>query len=163
MYCNALLNSLNWMNCVAGTLPCAFGEQGELPAFWHPASGSGKTRPRAEYWPSSVATGEAPAAGADSAASTKTAAARASRRVTVVLPSRGRLGPLRNARADFSSSGNRARQSNSELGGGHAGGAPGIRPRGPWALRAGADPPGLDLPPLGDSRLGMGVDRLADA
>src|SRR3954449_9447038 len=91
MYCSALLNSLNWMNCVAGTLPCALGEQGEVPAFWQPASGSGNTRPRAEYWPSSVATGDAPAAGTNSAASTKTAAAKASRRVTVVLPSRRKI------------------------------------------------------------------------
>ena len=41
------MNSWYWMNWPAGTLPCAFGEQGSLPTRWQPASGSGKTRPSA--------------------------------------------------------------------------------------------------------------------
>src|SRR3954452_1054116 len=112
MYCNAFLNSLNWMNWVAGTLPCALGEQGEVPAFWQPASGSGNTRPRAEYSLSEVATGEAPAAGTNDTTSASTTLARAIRLNNVVLPSRGRSSPLRNAREDFSSWGGRARRSN---------------------------------------------------
>jgi hypothetical protein len=51
------------MNWVAGTVPCAFGEHGEVPASWQPASGSGKTLPKAWYCASLVATGDATAAG----------------------------------------------------------------------------------------------------
>src|SRR3954462_8517196 len=49
------------MNDFAAMLPWAFGSHGEEPANWHPASGSGKTRPSAWYWPSFVATGAASA------------------------------------------------------------------------------------------------------
>ncbi len=70
MYASASTNSPNWMNWVAGTLPCAFGEQGDVPMRWQPASGSGNTRPRAWYSASVLATGVAAAvAGASSATS----------------------------------------------------------------------------------------------
>src|SRR3954469_6450924 len=74
MYLIASTNSSIPMNCVAGTLPCAYGEH--VPAlFWQPAIGSGNTRPSAWYEPSLVATGVAIAG----AAKTDTAAVAATR------------------------------------------------------------------------------------
>src|SRR5215212_6155263 len=113
MNLSASMNSPYWMNCPAGTLPCAFGEHGEERAFWHPAIGSGKTRPSDWYSPSLVATGEATADGTRTAtAMTRavTAGANASRRVKFLPPEEDR-NPCKSARDSTSASGG-ARQLN---------------------------------------------------
>ena len=58
-------------------------EQGSLPTCWQAASGSGKTRPRAKYWGSLVATGAAMAAGQKLSVKTATAAVRSRIRISV--------------------------------------------------------------------------------
>src|SRR3954452_7059608 len=78
MYLIASTNSSIPMNCVAGTLPCAYGEH--VPAlFWQPAIGSGNTRPSAWYEPSLVATGVAVAGAARTSAAAIAATAASSR------------------------------------------------------------------------------------
>jgi hypothetical protein len=85
----ASTNSSTPMKLLAGIVPCARGEQiGELTVM-HPASGSGKTRPKVMYCWSDVATGEAAAGAASSTAAARArTAARACMKAATPCPSR---------------------------------------------------------------------------